>query len=350
MSTKAKRILLFVTPLLILGGFLVTSSLFQDRGATEEKAKISYYTCPMHPQIRSPKKGDCPICGMRLVPVTKEQGNESQHKHEGGMEMPEAKPGRVFISPQKQQLIGVTKEKVTKRFLTKKIRTVGRLTFDPVLAVTQQEYLEALRLGDGSLIKAAKTRLQLLGMSEIWIQELERQRGIDRGLYLAKEGETSYVYATLYEQDLPQIYVGLVAEIFVPGFPERKLTGTLKSIDSVVDPNTRTVQAKIAVIDKEKWLKPDSYVDCIFEIPLGEKLALPRQALLDSGTRKVALVALQGNLFEPRELVVEAEAENYFAVRSGLAEGEEVVTSSQFLIDSESQLKGAMETMGGHPH
>ena len=294
------------------------------------------YTCPMHPQIQQSQPGSCPICGMTLVPVKKEKGPEDHSKHQG-----------VYISPERQQLIGVATARAEKKELKKTIRAAGRMAYNPELAQAQTEYLEARKLGN-SFLEASKKRLQLLGMDEAWIAELGRNGTVDKNLYLP-QGGVRLIEASVYESELPVVKPGLAVKVIVPGNPEMILEGKIKSMASLVDAQTRSVKTFVEVLSGTE-LKPDTYLTVEIAVPLGEVVAIPKSAVLVSGTRKIALVAHEGSYFEPREIVAAAEGDLDFGVSSGVVEGEMVVTSANFLIDSESQLRAALQQTGGHKH
>ena len=181
--------LLIAGGLIIIAGFFMNSCDTSKKGESKksEEAVKDLYFCPMHPDFTSDKPGSCSICGMSLVkkespekrekkllyyrnPMNPEVTSPVPMKDEMGMDyvpVYEEETGGgetgVYISPAKQQLIGVKKEKVEKRHLTYEIRTVGRVAYDPELYVAQQEYLQALKVkgstGDSS-ISLVKEQMQ----------------------------------------------------------------------------------------------------------------------------------------------------------------------------------------------
>jgi multidrug efflux pump subunit AcrA (membrane-fusion protein) len=311
---------------------------------TEKAGEISHYTCPMHPQIHEDHPGECPICHMRLVPVYKEKAPE---------EKPAGAPS-VSISTERQQLIGVKTGPVEKKAVAKEIRTFGRVAFDPELAIAQREFVEIVK-NVPSLKEAATSRLKLLGMSDQEIRDLETKarKGVrpstPTDLYLPEPGESVWVYASLYEYELPLVEIGNRATISSPSFPE-SLEGTIRAIDPVLDPMTRTARARIEVPGAGGQVKPESYFNVSIKIDLGEQLTVPKSAVIDTGTRQMVFVVHDGRHFQAREVKIGAEAGDDRVVREGLTEGETVATSAAFLIDSESQLKAAVTGMGEHKH
>jgi Cu(I)/Ag(I) efflux system membrane fusion protein len=115
--------------------------------------------------------------------------------------------------------------------------------------------------------------------------------------------------------------------------------------------NAKTRTVRVEVANPGLKLKPDMFADINIEQELGEHLVVPSEAVLDSGKRKIVFVAHDGGHFEPREISVAARLDDYYVVAAGLREGEEVVTSGNFLLDSESRIKGALAGMAGeHQH
>lgn len=309
-------------------GLVLTSCA---KGARQEKdPNISYYTCPMHPQIHEDHPGDCPICHMKLVPVYKEGGGDTG----------------VRISPDRQQLIGLKTAQAVRKQLSKEIRTVGRVAFDPDLAVAQREYLEIAR-NVPSLREASRSRLRLLGMSEDEIRDLDRT---GKNLYLPGPEDSVWIYATLFQGELDAVQSGTEATVTLPSGDSRSFKGTVRAVDPVLDPMTRSARARIEVPKAGGVLRPDTYVNVLIPIEIGEVIAIPKSAVIDTGTRKIAFVVRDGNLFETRELTTGPETSEEVSILQGIEEGETVAASAAFLIDSESQLKAAVSGMGEHKH
>lgn len=327
-----------LTVLLILIGVGVVITLaarhlgHKGHPGSESEQEISHYTCPMHPHIHEDKPGNCPVCGMKLVPVYKEASQTSS-------------PG-VMIPPERQQRIGVTFGKVERKPVTKEIRTVGRVAFDPELAIAQREFLEIAKSAP-ELRRAAVQRLTLMGMGEMEIRDLEKRGSPDEALTLPEEGGSIWVYATIYEQEIPEVKAGQEAEIVMSS---ETFDGTIEALDPVVDPMTRSIRARIRVPEAGGKIRPETYLTVRIAINLGEQLAVRKSAVIDTGTRKIVFVVREGEQFEAREVRLGAEAGDDRVVLEGLQEGETVATSAGFLIDSESQLKAAVAGMEGHQH
>ena len=319
-----------MTLTLILGLLFSSSALAAQAGK-----KVKFYRNPMNPEITSPEPKQDEM-GMDYIPVYETSGQAG-----------------VFVSPQRQQMIGVAVEPVQTRALETVISAVGRVAYDPGLFVAQEEYLQALKAGErlgqgalpmvreqaGSLAAASKQKLLLLGMNEPGIEELARQGAAQTNLYLPGNADAAWVYISVYEYEIGMVKDSLPVEIIANAYPGEVFKGTISSLAPVVNKETRTLQVRAVVDDSGHKLKPEMYVSASIHIDLGEKLAVPESAVLDTGTRKVVYVKNGDNTFEQREIKTGQRAQGYYEVTSGVSEGESVVTDGNFLIDSESRMK-----------
>jgi len=351
----------------------------------QQTGEKSVYYCPMHPQITDNKPGECPICHMSLVkkveehqapkapqkkilyyrnPMNPAVTSPVPMKDEMGMdyvpvyqEAPQ-KAAQVYISPEKQQLIGVKKAPVQKRHLTGELITVGRVAYDPNLFVAQQEYLQAVKSRGNSnkaameydkdqvasFLETAKRKLMLMGMSEKEIDALEKSGKPDQNLYLPNsEQQSVWVYITVFEYEAGLVKEGQTVEVEAGAYPGQKFTGQIISISPILDPATRTLKVRSMVKNTDNLLKLEMFVNVRIKYDLGEKLALPREAVMRAGTRDLVFVADSNGHFETRPITLGLRAGNYYVVLDGLAAGETVVTSGNFLVDSESKLNAIIK-------
>jgi len=326
--------------------------------ATEPKTKkILYWTDPMIPGYRSDAPGKSPM-GMDLVPVY-EEGQGPARSASG--EVPGYAP--ILVSPQKRQLIGVTTGLAQRRAAAKTIRVAGRIAYDPELYQAQQEYLQAVQALEQAragglpevtaqaegLLEASRTRLRLMGLSDALLEEMRGWEGPDRRLLLSGEGSV-WLYAAIYEYELPLVSVGQTMTAQTPAFPGKTFQGIVKAIDPVLDPVTRSARVRTLLADPDGLLRPEMYVNAMIEIPLGEVLTVPQGAVMRTGTQQIVFVDKGQGIFEPRQVTLGAAAEGFDEIIEGVQEGERVVTSGNFLIDSESRLKAALQGMGGQEH
>lgn len=296
------------------------------------------YQCPMHPEIIRKEPGTCPICHMQLQKMETESTTHEHHEETGR--------ASFTLSPQRQQLIGVTFGAVEFRDLERVIRASGRIAYDPELYSAIEEYHQALSGGPEleSIRKSTRMKLRLLGLSDAQIDDLaNKPRNAAVGLVLGRAGGTVWVYADVYEYEVNFIKPGQTMEIASPALPGETFTGKVLSVDPVISAMTRTARVRAEVNNPKGKFRPEMYLDVKIRVPLGKKLAVPGEAVLDTGERKVVFAVHEDNTFEPREVRLGVEAEGFYAVLFGLEIGDRVVTSANFLIDSESQFKAAIE-------
>jgi membrane fusion protein, copper/silver efflux system len=148
---------------------------------------------------------------------------------------------------------------------------------------------------------------------------------------------------------LAGIKPGLKVEVEVPSLPGKVFIGRVSSISPVVNSPTRTVRVRASVPDPEGLLRPDTYVNVKIQIVLGTHLAVPEDSVLHSGDDSFVFVVKDGGLFEPRAIRTGSKTEDDYEVLSGLGEGETVVTAANFLIDSESKLRGVLRSVPPAP-
>lgn len=326
-------------------------------GTTDMPArKILYWTDPMLPGYKSDKPGKSPM-GMELVPVYEEAKGPEDISTSA---QPEGY-ATIFVTPEKQQLIGVKTAPAMMHSMTKTIRTIGRIAYDPELYQVEEEYIQAsraLKKAEGGtipevieqasrLVESSRIRLRLLGLSDELIDELATKEKPDQSLLFQDPEDRVWVYVSIYEFELPLVKVGQPINIEVQTIPGKTLQGIVRSIDTVLDPATRSAKARAVLTDSERLLKPHMFVNASIIVELGNVLAVPEEAVFITGLKHIIFVDRGNGIFEPRDVVVGVKADGYYQLKEGVVEGEKVVTSGNFLIDSESRLKGALESMKG---
>lgn len=359
MKTKSKRIIYAAFILLSMGGIAIIAlpNLFikhEANGNLESIAAI--YHCPMHPHVVSHEPGQCPICGMDLVLV--ESDNSHQDEKPNSDEASDAKTlfGRssFSLSDDAQQKIGVSSKFVAKRKLFHEIRATGRVAFDPELYAVIEEYRQALNtsreLGATSypgikaqanaLVASSKTKLKLMGLTNDQI--LKISQGGSNPLNLLLPMGKVWVYAEVFEYEIGGVKPGQRIEAEAPSIPGQVFKGEISSISPVLNAQARTIRVRAEVPDPEGLLRPDTFLNVKILNDLGEKLALPVDAVLHSGTESYVFVIKDLNKFEPKPVTLGVKSDSYYEVLAGLTEGEKVVTGASFLIDSESRLKSVL--------
>ena len=165
-------------------------------------------------------------------------------------------------------------------------------------------------------------------------------------LYRIADLSQVWVIADLFERDLPWVQQGQGATVSLAHLPDQTLHGTVEHIFPFLDADTRSVRARLAFDNAARLLKPEMFADVLIDAPaVADVVAAPVQAILHTGARRLAIVHLGDGRFQPRAVEVGIEADGWYEIRSGLREGDEIVTSAQFLIDSESHLKTAVSNM-----
>jgi Cu(I)/Ag(I) efflux system membrane fusion protein len=150
------------------------------------------------------------------------------------------------------------------------------------------------------------------------------------------------VYAQIFEDEAALIRPGQRAELTSPAFPGRVLNGRVEAVDRVVDPATRTLRARVLVSDGESLLRPEMFLEAVVHVGLGRRLVAPKEALIDTGIRRLVYVKTAPGHYAPREITTGREGENDVEVLTGLEAGETVAASGNFLLDSESRLKSVV--------
>ncbi|MFO7707652.1 MAG: efflux RND transporter periplasmic adaptor subunit [Desulfobacterales bacterium] len=276
----------------------------------------------------------------------------------------------------------------TGRFVRKGERLLT--IYSPELVSTQEEYLLALKAkqdwakspisevveGGSLLAESARRRLKLWDISDAQVRALEESREpqktmtlyspftghvlekminkgqfVDAGMALFKIADLSVVWliADIYESELQAIRVGQQAVIQMSYYPGETFTGKAIYIYPTMDAQTRTAKVRYEFANPRGKLKPEMFANVEITVHLGDKLAVPEGAVIDTGVRQVVIVDRGSGYFEPREVRLGARVGEVFEVLDGLTAGERVVTSANFLIDSESKLKEAVGGMG-HQH
>jgi Cu(I)/Ag(I) efflux system membrane fusion protein len=244
----------------------------------------------------------------------------------------------------------------------------------------EADYLIALRgIGEPGDVKRAENNLRLFGVPESMIQELKRTKQPVRSITLTSprhgiviekpaipgmrfaagdilfkvaDHSVVWIIAQVPERDLATLRVGETAHIKLTAYADTPFEGRIAFISPQLDMATRTVQVRIEVANPGGRIKIGQYADVAIDAPSSGAavIAIPESAIIDSGTRQVVFVAKEDGVFEPRTLILGRRAGGYVEVRQGLAEGEKIVSSGNFLIDAESNLQTALSafTLSGN--
>ena len=259
--------------------------------------------------------------------------------------------------------------------------------YSPQLVVSQQEYvlalnnfqslenspIEDIRRGAEELVSSSLERLRLLDVPEHQIHDLTEDHNIHKSLHIhspasgivvnigAREGQhvtpateiymiadlsKVWVYADIYENELPWVKMGDLVEMQLIGIPGRIFRGHLAFVYPYAEAKTRTIKVRLEFNNEELLLKPDMFAEItIYASQQLSALVIPSEAVIRSGTRDKVLIVRSPGKFEPRSITTGLAADGKITILDGLVEGDEIVTSAQFLIDSESRLREATAKM-----
>lgn len=263
--------------------------------------------------------------------------------------------------------------------------------YSPKLVSSEQEYLLALnnrkalakspiadiRDGAEQLVKSSRERLRLLDVPDHQVRELERSGetkktlhihspvagtviriGARQGQYVTPQTELYmlvdlsqvWVYANIYEYELPWVKVGDAVEMTLDSAPGNTFTGTLDYIYPYAAPQTRTTKVRLVFDNPKQLLRPDMFAEVVIRSDtLKDTVVIPSEAVIRTGDRNQVFIVRAPGKFEPRVVTLGFESDGEVAILVGLEPGEEVVTSAQFLVDSESKLREATAKMMAAP-
>ncbi len=263
--------------------------------------------------------------------------------------------------------------------------------YSPELVATQQEYLLALQSakalgnsefpevarGANSLLDVARRRLRLWDIENYHLRDLERTGEVLKTLpihapltgtvitktalagmrvnpgdqlYTIADLTKVWVLADIYEYELPLIKLGQTASVSLSYAPNNQYQSRIDFIYPTVDPQTRTAKVRFVLDNPSEIFKPGMFANVELAVPLGTRLVVSKNAVLESGERQIIFIHLGGGKLEWRNVKIGQRSGDWIEILEGLHEGEHIVTSANFLLDSESQLKNAVGGMKGMKH
>jgi Cu(I)/Ag(I) efflux system membrane fusion protein len=408
-GTKMKIFRYLFIPLIAFGIILSGCSKSEESGKHEHEVvkQDGYWTCTMHPQVHMDKPGSCPICGMDLIKkVVDEKVEPATDKDMANM---------ITLSGKKQVLANVSTVVVKKENLQDQVTAYSYLDFvennrktisarfngrieklfvdktgdyikkgqplfeiySPDLVQAQNEYLIALNnsSNSNSLLKAAKKKLEIFGLTSEQIQTLEKtkeinitltyyspisgtviEKKVQEGVYVNEgtvifdvaELSTLWNIAEVYENNLSNVKVGSSVKLHLRAYPGEEYKGRVTFIYPVVNSQTRTVKVRSEFSNYGGKLKPQMYGETVFSNAGGQGLLVPADAVIIAGERAVVWTKTGDGMFEARSVQIGNRFGDKYQILSGIKEGDEIAATGGFLIDSESQLKTGMPT--GHQH
>jgi Cu(I)/Ag(I) efflux system membrane fusion protein len=374
-----------------------------DAGGAAAGDEIAHHTCSMHPSVRSAEPGSCPICSMALVPVYRREIASGEIVLDAGRRQqigvttaraelrPLAVPVRAVgqVTYDQTRLTDVTLKvggwigELYADRLGQPVRQGEPLftLYSPELFEAQQEYLDAYesqrmarKAGSSAsadyLAEARRQRLRLWDLGPDQIKRLEASRAplelvpilspasghvIEKNvvagaavapgmtLYRIAGLDRVWVEAEVYESELALLAAGDPATVTLPYLPGRSFAGRIAFVYPWLDVATRTGRVRIELPNPGLALKPAMYAEVVFERALGERLAVPEEAILYAGDSRYVFLDLGGGRLRPEAVTLGQRAGEWVEILDGLAPGDLVVTSGNFLIAAEARLKLALD-------
>ena len=363
--------------------------------AADDDREILYWVAPMDANYRRDKPGKSPM-GMDLLPVYADEAGDSSS---------------VTITPEVVQNLGIRTVTAERSPLWRMIETVGYVDYDesrvshihlrtegwiehlvahsegervrkgeqllelysPDLVNAQEEFVQALAVGNKGLIRASRERLVALGIPANQVKQLETNRKVKQtiSIYSPQDGVVSklmvrhgmfvtpdkqvmsladlssvWLLAEIYESQADWVKVGQTAEVSLAFLPGRIWEGQVEYIYPSLDPKTRTLKARLRFDNPDEALKPNMYTSVrIYGGPKHDVIVIPVEALIRTGRESRVIIALDAGRFASRTVTAGIESGDWVEILAGIEPGEEVVTSGQFLLDSEASLKASMTRM-----
>lgn len=422
MTLDRRNVAIIAITVIVLAALGVTAMLWRpwevsvDTHVHDDSNK---YTCPMHPQVINDGPGICPICFMDLVPVKGAASADTAGHGLTAQAIALTERGRVIADVATTTVTsrainsvidasgGVDYNEATHRVVT--ARTAGRIerlyvdqtgqyvrkgaplmdVYSPELVAAQHEYLIARetpnidlptldaaspsRAGDGAdrLVRAARRRLELLGMADAQIVALERRgsaatsvttfapasgvvlrRGVTEGAYVSVgtlvvelvDLSSVYVIANVLESEAWRIRASQAMTVTGPALGGETMHGSVDYIYPTVDAASRTVRVRGVFANPGLRLKPGMYVSVRVLAPQGEALAVPVGAVIRTGRRDIVYVEVAKNTYEPRDVRIGGRVGEYYELVGGsINKGDRIVSEGGYLIDSESRLGGGAQ-------
>jgi Cu(I)/Ag(I) efflux system membrane fusion protein/cobalt-zinc-cadmium efflux system membrane fusion protein len=377
-------------------------------GAAEQAAHQQLYSCGMHPQVIHEEPGSCPICGMDLTPISDDGSPGAGGEPDGraspgvvvdpvvvqsmGVRVEPARRQTVFRHVRTIGEVQAAEDQISVvnlRFSGWVERIHVDRTGDPVaegqslfeiyspdLVAAQEEYLLAVRSQgpNSGLARSARRKFELWDIAPRDIERITSTRSVHRtvpvrapragfvlqrnvvegarvtaGADLYRIGDLTQIWVTaeIYEFDAPWVEVGQQAQMELSHEGGRVLDGRVAYVYPTLNEVSRTLTIRLEFDNPDIRLKPGMFTTVYIQYRRRDDvLAVPTEAIIDSGRRKIVFVSVDDGRFEPREIVTGLTGDRHMTeVLSGIEAGEQIVTSGQFLLDSESQLQEAIRKM-----
>lgn len=368
--------------------------LIKKENETKKEKKILYWVAPMDANFRRDEPGKSPM-GMDLVPVY-DDGEDGitvkispSVENNMGVRTALVKRDKLWRRIDTVGYVDFDENKIshihlrTKGWIEKLLIksegeriTKGQLLFEvysPELVNAQEEYLQALRSGHKGLSSASRERLEALGISKEQISQLNKKRKVSQfvkvfakqdgivsklnvreGMFVVPQKEVMsladlssvWILAEVFESQADWVKAGQSSEVRLSYLPGREWEGEVEYIYPSLDPKTRTLRVRLRFDNKDEALKPNMFADVtIYGGAKRDVIVIPREALIRTGNDTRVIVSIGDGRFQPRDVIAGIESGEFIEIRKGINVGDKIVTSGQFLIDSEASLKASIARM-----
>lgn len=373
----------------------IISSVLAPLANAEEEKEILYWVAPMDPNYQRDKPGKSPM-GMDLVPVYADDNKDSgvvsikpEVVQNLGVRTAVAERTRLWRGIDAVGYIDFDESKVSHIHLRTEgwienltVQSEGERVkkddflfdlYSPKLVNAQEELVTAIASGSKSLIRASKERLSALGVSDKQIAQLEKDKKILQkiSIYASQDGVVSslsvregmfvkpsmrvmslgdlssiWVLAEVFERQAHWVKVGQDAEVTLSYLPGQVWQGKVEYIYPSLDPKTRTLKVRLRFDNPDEGLKPNMYASVrIFGGPKEDIIVIPLEGLIRTGRDERVIVEVGEGKFEARNVAAGIESGDYVEIQRGIDEGDRVVVSGQFLIDSEASMRASLMRM-----
>lgn len=365
-------------------------------------AQAQKYTCPMHPHYIATEMGTCPICGMDLVPMESDDGEAMEEDHSGHANDNARKAititpetiQNIGVRTENATIASFGTDVRSYGLVTENVRLThaisGRVAgwvedlkitavgdevkkgdllftlYSPDLISAQQDYIAAIATGVKGRINSSAKRLQSLGASKKAITEIRSSRKklerlpfyaetdgivshlmVNQGSYVKpgmqiatiQDYSSVWIDVSVAEKDLQFLAKDSKATVTFPNLGNVERTARIDYIHPTIDESSRTGQVRLVLDNADGVLKPGAYADVNFETNIDKRLSIPSEAILKSSEGDFVVIALGGGKFQPQAVQTGIHNKGRTEIIRGLEDGEKVVVSSQFMIDSESSLR-----------